>query len=231
MRVLLVTGKLAERAVREAASRVRGAEVEVKVLDYPVAALMTAKYVAEKLKGVDGNFDYIVVPGLVFGDVSVVERSTGVRTVKGSQDAYDIPVVIEALKRGLPLSSLEPADAVIARIRLSDLRKEIAEMENSAEYAFEQDGLKIPISPPPFRIFLELDVKWDEERVKREALRVRDYVDVVVVGTPAGSDDPDSLSRKVKTLVDLGFRVGVDSASPNELKAGVRAGAGFVFKP
>ncbi len=228
MKVLLVTGRLAEAAVRDAVERVKGVEVDVRVLDYPVAALMTAKYVAEKLKGVRG-YDYIVVPGMMFGDASIVERVTGVKTVKGSEDAYDIPLVLEAIRSGVELSPMESADRVIERMRLNDIRREMDEMEKNGNFAFDQEGLNIPLRPPPFRLFLELDVNWNEERVNEEVERVRSYVDVIVVGTPAGSEDQENVMRRIRKLRDMGVKVGIDSSSPKEIVAGVKAGAEFVF--
>jgi len=89
-------------------------------------------------------------------------------------------------------------------------------------------GIKIPIRPPPFRIFLELDGSKSLEELMEEVLEKKKYIDVAVIGFPNGHFDVDEVRKKVSKLRDI-LPVGIDSASTEELIEGVKAGASFVF--
>ncbi len=221
MKILLVTGKLAYPILAEAVKSIKGAEIDIVTMSVPVAALMNVRYIAERLKNVRG-YDYIILPGLVFGDATVIEKATGIPTVKGTEEAWDIKMAVEALLQGKSLSPREPADKFVSR---GDSEIQLKEIESSFKEAFSVSGLKIPLRPPPFRIFLEVSEKQELSDVRR----VEKYVDVVVVGFPVGHDDREEVRRKVKEALELGKPVGIDSDSPSELVEGVKAGATFVF--
>lgn len=229
MKILLITGLFAAPMVKEAVNNISDKEfkIDVKVLNYPIASLMTTKYIAENLKGISKNdYDYIIIPGLSIGDASVIESVTGIPTYKGTEDAYNIPVLLKALKEGIKLSKTEPADKLLRISREEEINSILSNLEKEGEYAFEINGVKIPMIPPPFRVFLEVDVNNynidDVEEIKKN-------VDVVVVGFPAGHDDLDDLRRHMRKFIDLGLPVGIDSASNRELIEGVNLGASFVF--
>jgi dihydropteroate synthase-like protein len=230
LKVLVVTGKLAYPIVHQAVSGVKDAEIDVKVLDYPVAALMSTRYILENLKSLDvSKYDYVILPGLVFGDAKVISERLGVKTYKGTEEAADIPLVIEALLKGKELSTSEPADRILSEERAKSMRQKLESLEGRASYAFEVRGLKVPLRPPPFRVFVEIPPHWEEERVRGEVERMKEFMDVAVIGSPSGNNDPEAIRRKVRTVLDLGVHVGVDSDSPTEIEAGVREGASFVF--
>ncbi|TRM99962.1 dihydropteroate synthase-like protein [Sulfolobus sp. E1] len=226
MRVLLVTGTLAAPIVYDVIKNIRDIQVEVKVLDYPVTALMSTKYIAEKLKkdvSSDKKIDYILVPGLVYGDAKIIEKETGIKAFKGTEEAWDIPKVIEALKSGIELSTIEPADKIIGKV--SNVEEKLKEIEEDAKIAFEIGDIKIPITPPPFRIFLEFDHNWDFSYLEK----VRRLVDIIVLGFPVGHNDIEELRKKIRILVDSGYVVGIDADSPKALIEGVKSGASVVF--
>lgn len=221
MKVLLVTGKLAYPILVEALKDVKGVDVDISVMDVPVAALMDVRYIAERLKDVRG-YDVIVLPGLVFGDGGIIEKRTGIPTVKGTEEAWDIKLVLDALKHGVRLSPREPADKFLDK---GEPKAILSEIEEKSVYAFKEQNVKIPLRPPPFKIFLEMGDKQSQE----DLLRVKDFVDVIVIGFPVGHDDKDEVRRKVREALELGKPIGIDSDSPSELIEGVRSGASFVF--
>ncbi|MDT7860684.1 MAG: dihydropteroate synthase-like protein [Saccharolobus sp.] len=227
MKVLLVTGTLAAPILAEVVKSIKDVEISIKVLNYPVASLMSTKFIAENLKnlGIQNNndIDYILLPGLVYGDAKIVEQVTGIKTFKGTEEAWDLPKVIDALKKGIELSTIDPADKIINKI--DDVNEKIEKIEKEAEIAFEIGNVKIPVRPPPFRIFLELDHKENVEELDR----VKNYIDVVVVGFPIGHNNLDEVRNKIKEVVDKGYTVGIDAESPKELIEGVKAGAEIVF--
>ncbi|HEX5386685.1 MAG TPA: DUF6513 domain-containing protein [Gemmatimonadales bacterium] len=90
-RVLFVTGKLAEAALRRtlAAAQFPFA-ADVAVMKITVAALMTTPWIARFLE-VPPNTDLVLLPGLVEGDTAVLEERVGVRVEKGPKDLRELP--------------------------------------------------------------------------------------------------------------------------------------------
>ncbi len=90
-RVLFVTGKLAEPALRRTlASLDAGFACDVATLKITVAALMTTPWIAKFLE-VPADTDLILLPGLVEGDTGILADQFGVRVDKGPKDLRDIP--------------------------------------------------------------------------------------------------------------------------------------------
>jgi dihydropteroate synthase len=99
-RILFVTGKLAEPALRATLAAMRpDFEHDVAVLRITVAALMTTPWIARHLPPVEG-VDRIVIPGLCEGDVGVIEARVGVPAVKGPADVRDLPEFFGQAVRG-----------------------------------------------------------------------------------------------------------------------------------
>jgi dihydropteroate synthase len=90
-RVLFVTGRLAEPALRRVlADMVPPFSYDVAVLGITVAALMTTNWIARVLQVPDGT-DLVVIPGLCEGDPGVIAGKIGVRVEKGPKDLREIP--------------------------------------------------------------------------------------------------------------------------------------------
>jgi len=95
MRILFLTGRLAEPALREALDDLAprsGFEAAVRVLPISVAALMTPRWVAHQLgKEPPTGYDRVVLPGHCRGDLSAVERVAGAPVELGPEDLRDLP--------------------------------------------------------------------------------------------------------------------------------------------
>ena len=90
-RVLFVTGKLAEPALRRTITQMAPAFAwEVAVLKITVAALMTTAWIARFLE-VPGDTDLVLIPGLCEGDPAVIAQRVGVPVQKGPKDLRQIP--------------------------------------------------------------------------------------------------------------------------------------------
>ena len=91
-RVLFVTGRLAEPALRrtlaELAPRVR-VRAEVAVLPISVAALMTPRWVARHLV-VPAGVGRVVLPGFCRGDLAALSAQLGVPAEAGPEDLRDL---------------------------------------------------------------------------------------------------------------------------------------------
>jgi len=91
-RVLFVTGRLAEPALRRVLEEMAPPfAYDVAVLRITVAALMTTPWIARFLE-VPAGTDLVLLPGLVEGDPAVLADKFGVRVEKGPKDLREIPV-------------------------------------------------------------------------------------------------------------------------------------------
>ncbi|VTU01985.1 dihydropteroate synthase : Conserved protein (Fragment) OS=Gemmata sp. Wa1-1 PE=4 SV=1: Pterin_bind [Gemmataceae bacterium] len=92
-RILFVTGKLAEPALRRVLADLApraGFEPEVAVLNITVAALMTANWVARHLPaGIAA--DRLILPGFCRGDVAEVTAAANIPAELGPKDLRDLP--------------------------------------------------------------------------------------------------------------------------------------------
>lgn len=92
-RILFVTGRLAEPALREVlvplAARV-GFDYQVAVLGITVAALMRADWVRRKLT-VPNGIHRVIIPGWCGGEMNSLAEHFGVPFERGPKDLFDLP--------------------------------------------------------------------------------------------------------------------------------------------
>lgn len=90
-RVLFVTGKLAEPALRRTLEGMKADfAMDVATMKITVAALMTTPWIAKFLE-VPPDTDLVLLPGLVEGDTTALSEKHGVRFEKGPKDLREIP--------------------------------------------------------------------------------------------------------------------------------------------
>ena len=92
-RVLFVTGKLAEPALRRVIAGMAPAFAwDVAVMRITVAALMTTPWIARFLEAPPSpDTDLVLLPGLCEGDPAIVAQQLGVPVEKGPKDLRQIP--------------------------------------------------------------------------------------------------------------------------------------------
>jgi len=89
-RVLFVTGRLAEPALRRAlAEMAPDFTYDVAVMGITVAALMTTDWIAQRLT-VPPDTDLVLIPGLCEGDPHAIADRAGVAVEKGPKDLREI---------------------------------------------------------------------------------------------------------------------------------------------
>ena len=139
MKILLVTGKLAEPLVRK-----YGRGCDVFVTPVSVAAFLTPKLIAHYLRkaGIKSeDYDLIIIPGLVRGSAQIIEDELGIPAFKGPRHAFDLPRVLKALKEGFKLSKEVPADDLFQR----DALKKVEDVKNKTKNkVYIEKALKKP---------------------------------------------------------------------------------------
>jgi dihydropteroate synthase-like protein len=243
MRVLLITGRLAERVVYESASQQSGIEFCVKVLPVSVAALITPEFISRELKDENlSDYDLIVVPGMIRGDMSIIEKTAGIPVFKGTKYASDIPVLLEALGR-VELSKVDAADSILAE----HLQQKSIVMLQEAEHQ-DQSVAKKPWNmiigkdagsqlfvgrDYPMRVVAEiLDAPnlSDEELLSKANHYAESGAQVIDIGMLAGEPKPDDVRRILMLLKrKLKVPISIDSLNPEDIEAALRSGIDMVL--
>ena len=244
MRILLITGRLAEPMVRRAAREAAPHhECNVMALPVGVAAFLHPRYVARQLQRHKlPPCDLILLPGLVQGDTSTVTKAIGIPTYKGPRHAADLPHILRTLGRGpVPLSTTQPADHVLAERMAQEAARELAEAEAHTPHPLPPGTLRIGrgrqslLAGPTYPMRIIAEIIDAPTRTPEELVHLaRHYVDsgasIIDVGMVAGDSDPQAAGRIVKTLRRaVSTPISIDSTDPKELTAGLEAGADFVL--
>ncbi len=219
MKILLVTGKLAERMVREYG---KGADVHVCNID--VAAFITPKHLAElDLRG----YDLVLVPGLTYtSDWESFEREKGVMVRLGPIHAYDLKHVLKFADK-LDFSHKIPACRLIESVKAEETLDSVDSLES--DYVFKlrdvaiggNSRMKVVAEIASYRDFDDL-----REKVEYYSESGADIVDL---GVPLEFDS-EELSRAVKVVVDSSnLPVSIDTFSKKAIEIGVKHGVDMVM--
>ena len=237
MKALLVTGLLAEKAIKRYAKE-SNVETGVFAVKVPVAALLSPEQIAKALKkaGIQG-FDVILAPGLMRGDAAVIEEAVGTPTFKGPRYAADLPTVLDALER-VKLSTVTPAcDLLRDELRRKALR-ELEAVEENRDVLLKNAGNMLigdlAVGKDfPMRVLAEIvdAALMPDEEIQRLARHFVDMgADLIDVGMVAGESRPADARRgveAVKKAVDV--PVSIDTLDPAEIREAVAAGADLIL--
>lgn len=226
MKILLVTGRLAEQRVRKVAEKF-GCGVVVVPAD--VISCLTLGQIAESVKKCGRHFEMLIVPGLVSGDLNFIEKSTGIKTFRGSKDAADLEYVLDDIKN-LKLSKEIPADELIKE-KLKAVALERLKTVSSSAYIkkmLKEPGNIMVGSLPvgrslPMRILAEIvDAgNLSEKELLRQARYLKNSgADIIDLGfnekNPAAVK---SAVRLLKKKIDL--PVSVDTMEEENIRAAI----------
>jgi dihydropteroate synthase-like protein len=237
LKVLLVTGSLAEETVKRYAKE-SSVETETLALNIAVAALLTPQAIANALKNKRyADFNMILVPGLIRGDANVISKTIGVPAFKGPRYAADLSIVLDSLCE-IKLSTTTPADDLIRQKLQKKATEEIKKTEKNRAELLKKPGNmligNLAVGKEfPMRVLAEIvdAALMDKKSIQRTAKRfVVSGADIVDVGMVAGESQPEKAKRIVewvKQVVDV--PVSIDTLDPAEIVAAVQAGADIVL--
>lgn len=237
MKVLLITGKLAEDTVKHYSAE-SNIETEVLSLKIAVAAFLTPQTIADELRNrrLEG-FNMILVPGLVRGDTTIISRATGIPTFKGPRYAADLPGVLDLLCE-VQLSTTIPACDLLREELQERALKEIEKIEQNRAELLKKPGNmligNLAVGKDfPMRVLAEIvDASlMDKTTIQQTAKRFAKIgADLIDVGMIAGESQPEKAKKMigwVKAVVDV--PVSIDTLDPAEIKAAIEAGAQLIL--
>jgi dihydropteroate synthase-like protein len=204
---------------------------------------MTPEFISRELKDEDlSEYNLIVIPGMVPGDASIIEKTIGLPVIKGTRYASDIPVLFDALGH-LELSKTMPADSILSK----DLQQRTLDILKQAERP-EKSVLEKPWNITigvdearrlfagrdfPMRVVAEiLDAPdlTNEEILKRASYYVESGAQIIDIGMLAGEPRPSDATRIITLLRDkLRVPVSIDSLDPEDIEAGLRSRVDMVL--
>ncbi|AIY89220.1 dihydropteroate synthase-like protein [Geoglobus acetivorans] len=218
MKVLLVTGRLAEKMVRENAMG-----NDVHVADVDVAAFVSEK----DLENLDlSDYDLVLVPGLSKGKWEKLEKESGVKIRLGPIHAYDIPPILKRLDE-IELSHEIPADRLVDIDRRNEILKEI---ETHEKGVFDINGIVIG-GESRLKVVAEIVDATElekDELVERIEYYLESGADIIDLGIPISFSTED-VKKAVRIAKDCCNAVSIDTFSPRAIRAGIESGADMVM--
>lgn len=224
MKVLLVTGKLAEKRVKKVAHKFH---YQVYVASDEVASLIKPKVLAGKLKEEKiHGLDMVIVPGLITGDLAVVEKATGMKTYMGPRDVADLEYVLKNLGK-IELSKKVPADVLLK----DELRKRAyVELEKVIAPRYIESKLKLPGNflihglpvgkAFPMRVVAEIVDAGnvvDEDVVRRAEYYIREGADIIDIGM--NEEDPERVRELIELLRPMSVPLSIDTMEEENIRS------------
>jgi dihydropteroate synthase-like protein len=222
MRILAVTGRLAQDLVKESA---RGADV--LVLDVDVAAFITP----EMLLCADPRcYDLILLPGAITADFSGAEEALGTTIRLGPKHAADLGFVLRHLGE-VELSATTPACVLLQDWMRRDAQQELQTIEGLARPILWIKEMKIG-GGARMKVLAEV---VDATRLGKEGLarRIDHYqksgADMIDLGLPMDAE-PAGVARTLKAARDsTDLPLSVDTLQPALIRAGLETGCDLVL--
>lgn len=226
MKVLLVTGRLAESLVKESAQGF-AQDADVLVLDTDVAAFITPEML---LQAGPRGYDLILVPGAVTADFSRAEETLGSRIRLGPKHAADVGFVLKHIG-DVDLSRTVPACVLMEESMAMDALSHIDAIESRAIPALTIKGTKVG-GGSRMKILAEV---VDATRLSPEKLaeKVRYFqeqgADMVDLGLPLDCT-PQDVAKAVKIAREAtDLPLSVDTVLPELILAGLAEGVDMVL--
>ena len=234
LKILIITGKLAEESIKEQVSEFP--DIDVFALPVTVASFITPKYAVLELQKINiSSYDMIIVPGSMSGDLSIIEESIGVPTFKGPLHAADLPLV---LSENIPLSKKIPANELIQdRLRKNAILEINEAEENWPEIISTHGGFLIgslPISDGlPIRVMGEIvnapTLSLDE--ISQKALYFQSQgANIIDIGMLAGNSRPESIPQIINVLREtVELPISIDTLNVEEIKTSIDVGIDLIL--
>ena len=234
-KVMLVTGRLAERSVQRYSKLPDLAiETEVKTVPVSVAQFMSSELLVEELKGIDPKgYSMILTPGLVRCDLRSVEVQIGIPVFKGPKYAADLPVVLRELGK-IELSKDKPACELLEGEIRASIERELEKVEADALRSFREPQNffigrgKCRIAAGkhfPQRLMAEIEdapLLANAELREKAKRYLESGAEILDLGMVAGRDMSGEVSRIISTLREnFDVPISIDTSNENEIRKAI----------
>lgn len=222
MKVLVVTGRLAQDLVKDSAQ-----DADVLVLDLDVAAFITPEMLR---RAAPSGYDLILIPGSITADFQEVERALGAKIRLGPKHAADLEFVLRHIE-DVELSRTVPACVLLEDKMRQDAFDQGMMLEAKAKATLAIKGVKIG-GGSRMKVLAEI---VDCTRMSAEALaeKIRYYeeqgADMIDLGLPLDakpSQVADTLRNAKKTTK---LPISIDTVRPDLILAGLDGGADLIL--
>ncbi|MHC1630922.1 MAG: dihydropteroate synthase-like protein [Methanotrichaceae archaeon] len=222
MRILAVTGHLAEDLVKESAI---GADV--LVLDVDVASFITPQMLRA---AAPQGYDLILIPGAITSDFSQVEKELNTKIRLGPKHAVDLGYVLKYLDE-VELSTTVPACVLLADKMKENARITVNDLEAEAESSLVIKRVKVG-GQSRMKVLAEIVDATKQSRIDL-VRKVGHYqsqgADMIDLGIPLDAK-PSQVRDAVKiTKEATHLPVSVDTIEPDLILAGIKAGADLIL--
>jgi dihydropteroate synthase-like protein len=222
MKVLAVTGRLAQDLVRSCAK-----EADVLVLDVEIAAFITPEVLQQ---AAPKGYDLILIPGAITSDFSTTEAALSTKIRLGPKHAADLGFVLSHLG-DVELSTSIPACVLMESRMRKDALSTIETLETQAEPVMTIKGVKIG-GNSRMKVLAEVvdATLMDEAGLSR---RISYYeaqrADMIDLGISLDAS-PEQVAFAIKTAKKVtNLPVSIDTIQPELIMSGIKAGADLVL--
>lgn len=237
MKVLLITGLLAENIVKKHAQE-SNVKTEVFTLNMPVAALISLDKIVKALNECRPiGVDIILIPGLIRGDVKVISDATGISTFKGPKYAADLPTILDMIGE-VELSTIVPACELLREKLRQKALEQLEKVEKNRNQLLRKQGnfliKDLAVGKDfPMRVVSEI-VDAPLMPVKEVQRLAKLYVtfgaNIIDIGMIAGESRPADAKKAVEAVRSVvSTPISIDTLDSDEIIAAVSAGADVVL--
>lgn len=247
MKVIIITGKLAEQLVKKVSANSKQ-NVSVHVVNTPVAAFLTPRKISNEIKELESSnlidlndMDMIIIPGLIRKDAKLIQEETGIPAYKGPTDAADLQIVLDALDK-LELSTMTSADKLIEAEQRQKALEFIENFEKDEKQTYKllkkPNNIligKLPVGEDfPMRVLAEIanaPLLSTEDLIKKAEYFIKSGADMVDIGMVAGENLAHKIPEMVSTLKQIAgdIPVSIDTLNPLEIESAVKSGVDMVL--
>ena len=218
MRILLVTGRLAEGEVRRIAERFG---LDVYVANVDVASFITPSH----LKDLDlSGYDLVLVPGLAKGNWRSLEEEKGVKIRLGPIHVCDLPLVLKHIDE-IELSHEIPACRLLGEIKTKETLRLVESVRGGG---FRIGNIEVGGRPKIVAEIVDASELSEDELVERIEYYLESGADIVDLGIPM-EFDLDGVRRAVRVARDLCDAISIDTFSRRAMEVGVEGGVDMIM--
>ncbi|MHC1635489.1 MAG: dihydropteroate synthase, partial [Candidatus Methanospirareceae archaeon] len=232
MKIALVTGRRAEKMVKEAVDNAPLDNIICDIItqDIEIAAFSTPKSLKRSLERRNfPSYDIILVSGLCSADFSELEKEIATPIRLGPKHAYDLIDVLPLIGK-VELSSRIPADEIIRVERRKRAEELIREVEGKIEGRFKIKGVKIG-GGTRMKVCAEIvdATRLREDEIHKKIQYFLDSgADIIDIGVSLEAKEKE-VKEAVKIALSYDVPVSVDTMEPNLILAAIDAGVDMVL--